>query len=94
MKLKNHPERISANRYLFSCDYSKKAMINKKNVDDRCFEYSIVVALRHNKIKSHPEKIQGNHQLFSSEDNWCVIDFLAGTKEWKRFEKNNETVCS
>ena len=56
MKLKNHPERISANRYLFSCDYSKKAMINKKNVDDRCFEYSIVVALRHNKIKSHPEK--------------------------------------
>ena len=25
--------------------------------------------------------------------NWKGIDFLAGIKDWKRFEKNNETVA-
>ena len=56
-------------------------------MNDGCFEYFIVVALRHNKIKSHPERIQGNHHLFSCDYNWCGIDFPAGIKEWKRFEK-------
>ena len=72
---------------------NKKGKINPKTVDDSCFEYSIVVALRHNEIKSHPERIQGNHNLFSCDYNWCSIDFLAGVKEWKRFEKNNETIA-
>ena len=66
---------------------SKKAIINPKNKNDRCFEYSIVVALRHMEIKSTPERIQGNHHLFSCDYNWQGIDFPAGIKEWKRFEK-------
>ena len=70
---------------------SKTAIKNPKNKDDRCFEYSMVVALRHVEIKSHSERIQGNHHLFSCDYNWQGIDFLAGIKEWKRFEKNNET---
>ena len=36
---------------------NKKAIINQKNKDDRCFEYSIVIALHHNEIKNHPERI-------------------------------------
>ena len=48
---------------------SKKAIKNPKNKDDRCFEYSMVVALRHMEIKSHPERIQGNHHLFSCDYN-------------------------
>ena len=77
------------NSYIKSPDWvaNKKAIINQKNVNDGCFEYFIVVALRHNKIKSHPERIQGNHHLFSCDYNWCSIDFPAGIKEWKRFEK-------
>ena len=62
-------------------------------MDDRCFEYSVVAALRHKKIKSHPERIQSNHHLFSCDYNWQGIDFPAGIKEWKRFEKNNETIA-
>ena len=62
-------------------------------MDDKCFNYSIVVALLHNEIKNHPERIQGNHHLFSCDYNWRGIDFLAGIKEWKRFEKNNETIA-
>ena len=64
---------------------SKKAIINPKNVDNRCFEYSIVVALRHYEIKNYPERIQGNHHLFSCDYNWRGIDFPAGITEWKRF---------
>ena len=62
-------------------------------MDDRCFEYSIVVALYHKEIKNHPERIQGNHYLFSCDYNWHGIDFPAGIKEWKRFERNNETIA-
>ena len=72
---------------------SKKVIKNPKNKDDRCFEYSMVVALRHMEIKSHPEGIQGNHHLFSCDYNRQGIDFLTGIKEWKRFEKNNETIA-
>ena len=77
------------NSYIKSPEWiaSKKATINPKNQDDRSLEYSIVVALRHMEIKSHPERIQGNHHLFSCDYNRQDIDFPAGIKEWKRFEK-------
>ena len=70
------------NSYIKSPEWiaSKKAIINPKNKDDRCFEYSIVVALRHMKIKSHPERIQGNHYLFSCDYNWQGINFPAGIR--------------
>ena len=78
------------NSYIKSPEWvaNKKAIINSKNVDDRCFEYSVVAALRHKKIKSHPERIQGNHHLFSCDYNWQGIDFPAGIlrmeKIWKK----------
>ena len=83
------------NSYIKSPEWlaNKKAIINPKNVDNRCFEYSIVVALHHKEIKNHPERIQGNHHLFSCDYNWQGIGFPAGIKEWKRFEKINETVA-
>ena len=71
------------NSYIKSPEWvaSKKAIINPKNVDNRCFEYSIIVALRHKEIKNHPERIQGNHHLLSCDYNWQGIDFPAGIKE-------------
>ena len=40
------------NPYIKSPEWvaSKKAIINPKNKDDRCFEYSIVIALQHQQI--------------------------------------------
>ena len=72
-----------ANSYIKSPVWvaSKKPIINPKNVDNECFEYSIVVALRHKEIKNHPERIQGNHHLLSCDYNWQGIDFPAGIKE-------------
>ena len=66
---------------------NKKGIRNPKDVDNRCFENSIVVALHHKEIKNHQERIQGNHHLFSCDYNWLGI---AGIKEWKKSEKNNK----
>ena len=50
------------NSYIKSPEWiaSKKAIINPKNKEDRCFEYSIVIALHHNEIK---KTIQKEYQL-------------------------------
>ena len=50
---------IRENSYIKSPKWiaNKKAIINPKNEDNRCFEYSIVVALHHKEIKNHPERI-------------------------------------
>ena len=36
---------------------NKKAIINPKNNDDKCFQYDLTVALNYKQIKSHPERI-------------------------------------
>ena len=43
--------------YIKSWLITKRATINPKNKEDKCFQYSITVALNHQKIESHPERI-------------------------------------
>ena len=68
---------------------NKRVTINPRNTDDKCFQYSITVALNHQKIESHPERISniGPHIGLC---NWEGIEFPAGIKDWKKFEKNNK----
>ena len=72
---------------------NKKATTNPKNEYDKCFKYSITVALHHNKFKNHLERISNMYHFFSCERNWEGIEFPAEMKDWKRFEKNNETIA-
>ena len=51
------------------------------------------VPLHHKEIKNHPEIKSRIHYYFSWDYNWEGIQFPAGIKDWKRFEKNNETVA-
>ena len=45
---------------------NKRATINPKNEDNKCFQYSITVALNHQNIESHPERISNiNHLLIN-----------------------------
>ena len=55
------------NSYIKSPEWiaNKKTTINPKNEENRCFEYSIVVALHHKEIKNHPERISRIHHYFS-----------------------------
>ena len=64
---------------------NKRATINPKNKDNKCFQYSITVALNHQNIENHPERIS-NIIPFISQYNWKGIDFSGGIKDWKTFE--------
>ena len=69
---------------------NKKATINPKNNDDKCFPHAIIAALSHKQIKSHPERIS-NLKPFIDQCNWKRIDFPS--KDWKKFELNNKSVA-
>ena len=71
---------------------NKRATINPKNKDNKCFPYSTTVALNHQNIESHPERIS-NIKPSIDENNREGIDFPAGIKDWKKFERNNKTIA-
>ena len=71
---------------------NKRATINPKNKDNKCFQYAIAVALNHQKIGNNPERIS-NIKPFIDNYNWKGIDFPAGVKGWEKFEKNNKEVA-
>ena len=53
---------------------NKKATINPKNNDAKCFQYALTAALNYQNIKSHPERIS-NLKPFIDQYNWKEIDF-------------------
>ena len=71
---------------------NKRATINPKNNDNKYFQYSITVVLNHQNIENHSERIP-NIKSFIDQCNWEGIVYPAGTKDWKRFEKNNKTIA-
>ena len=68
---------------------NKKSTINPKNNDDKCFQYAITLALNLNSIDNHPKRIS-KIKPFINRYNWKDIDFPAMSKDWKKFESNNE----
>ena len=44
---------------------NKKATINPKNNDDKCFQYTTIVALNYNKIEYNPERVSNILLLIS-----------------------------
>ena len=71
---------------------NKRATINPRNKDNKCFQYSITVALNHQNIENKPERIS-NIKPFINQYNWEGIDFPDGIKDWKKFERNNKTIA-
>ena len=81
------------NSYIKSSEWliNKRATINLKNKDDKYFQYSIAAALNHQNIENHLERIS-NIEPFIDQYNSKGIEFPAGKKDWKRFERNNKTI--
>ena len=67
----------------------KKSTINPKNNDDNCFQYAVTLALNLDNIDNHPERIS-KIKPFIDQYNWKDIHFPAMSKDWKKFELNNE----
>ena len=67
----------------------KKSTIDPKNNDYKCFQYVVTLALNLDKINKHPQKIS-KIKPFIDQYNWKDIDFPATSKDYKKFELNNE----
>ena len=72
---------------------NKKSTINPKNNYYKCFQYAITLALNLDKINNHPERIS-KIKPFIEEYNWKDIDFKSTSKDWKKFELNNEVAIN
>ena len=72
---------------------NKKATINPKNKDDKCFQYALTVALNYEKIKKDPQRIS-KIKPFIDQYNWKETDFPSHGKDWKKFESKNKINCS
>ena len=68
---------------------NKKSTINPKNNDYKCFQYAVTLALNLDNINNHPERIS-KIKPFIDQYNWKDIDFPATSKDWRKFELNNE----
>ena len=71
---------------------NKKATINPKSNDDKCFQYALTVALNYEQIKKDPQRIS-KIKRFIDQYNWKEIDFPSHRKNWKKFESNNKSVA-
>ena len=70
---------------------NKKATINLKNNNKKCFQYAVAAALNYKQIKSHLERVS-NIKLFIKQYNWKEINFPSDKKDWSEFEKNNKSI--
>ena len=71
---------------------NKKATINSKNNDHKCFQYAFTFALNYQIVKNNPERIS-KIKPFIDQYNWKDIDFLSHSKDWKKFESNNNSIA-
>ena len=66
---------------------NKKATINPKNNDDKCFQYAVTGALNNKQINSNPQRIS-NIKPFISQYNWKEMYFPSHRKDWEKFQLN------
>ena len=71
----------------------KKSTINPKNYDDKCFQYAVTLALNLDKIKKDTQRVS-KIKPFIEKYNWEDIDFPSTSKDWEKFECNNEVALN
>ena len=69
----------------------KEEIINNNNNNNNNFQNASNDVLNYQTIETHPEIIS-KLKPFINKYNWKGIDFPAGSKDWVKFEKNNETI--
>ena len=67
----------------------KKSTINPKNIDEKCFQYEVTLALNIDRIKKDPQRIS-KIKPFIDQYNWEDIEFPSTGKDWRKFELNNK----
>ena len=59
---------------------------------DNNFQNPLDDALNYQNIETHPERIS-RLKSYIIKYNWEGIEFPAGPKDWKKFERNNKTIA-
>lgn len=70
---------------------NKKAVINVKNNDNKCFVWSILAALKSKVIKNNPQRVKC-YEKYIHELNLNEIEFPVTLNQIKTFEKNNPSI--
>ena len=70
----------------------KKACINIKNKDQKCFKYCIQCIVFDKISKNHPEEMFHYNKLNDNILNWEGVKFPTGNRDIDRFEENNKQV--
>ena len=71
---------------------AKRATINPKNKNNKCFKYAITVALNNEKIGKNPQRIT-KIKPFIDTYNWNNIKFPSQSNDWKKVEQSNRTIA-
>ena len=81
---------VKASSYIKLPEYlkNKKAIVNMKNKDDKCFLWCVLRALNPSKDK-HPSRIDEDLKSKENTLNMEGIDYPVSLKDIKRFEKQN-----
>ena len=67
----------------------KKAILNPKNLDEKCFRWAVIAGLKWDEIDCHPERVNKLRQ-YENEFNWSGITYPVSTKNIGKFERMNE----
>ena len=80
--------------YIESPDWikNKKATINPKNEDNKCFKYAATVALNYKEVKYSPERVS-YLKPFINKYNWDGKNYPSKMDDWKKFQKNSPTIA-
>ena len=71
---------------------NRKATINPKNNDDKCFQYALTVALNYKQIKKDPQRIS-KIKTCIDQHNWKEINFTSQKEDRKKFKLNNKSIA-
>ena len=70
----------------------KKVTINVEDEDDKCFQYSVTVALNYDKIRKNHQRVS-RVKKFINQYDWSRTNFSSNVDDFKRFELNTKSVA-
>ena len=66
----------------------KKAILNPKNLDEKCFKWAVIAGLKWEEIDCHPERVS-KLRKYENEFDWSGITYPVSTKNISKFETRN-----